>query len=87
MTLEDEIRSFHNPEKAAFLPHFFKTGRATSSYALFPETLTILVEHVTAIVQADDFGPVHACVLRNCEDAGPDRNVQLLAGEVVRDIG
>ena len=26
MTLEDEIRSFRNPEKAAFLPHFFKTG-------------------------------------------------------------
>ena len=56
-------------------------------YPLFPESVACLVQHIAAIVQADDVRPVHASVFLHGEDAGADRNVQQLAGEVVRDIG
>ena len=53
----------------------------------FRETLLRLREHIGAIVQADDVRGVHPGVFRGREDAGPDRDVQQPAGEIIRDIG
>ena len=79
---KDDVEGFV-PERKG--PHITLDQTAVP-YPHFPETVSCLVEHVAAVVQADDGCPVHACVLRDCEDAGPDRNVQQLPGEVIRDI-
>ena len=54
---------------------------------LLPEAGPGPVEHVAAVVQADDVRAVDPDIFRRGEDAGADGDVQQLSREVVRDVG